>query len=227
MWVSLCCKVLEFQFEFQLVFSPEFVDMSDLNRLVQLRCLTLMKVDLIVQPALGIMFHNLTRLESVNLIECRILTLEEELSRDLHSLVQLSIKVEEEFSMLETFPEPLTSLSYLLFYRPRLHCSCDNTWLDNWARGQRHIQVIIWHPNEADLTCKDETGIQNFARYSEANCSLDVGFVLFFCTSLGLLLFMLVTVLYQLAGDYLLAFCHILRGWLEEALRRPNPRGHY
>ncbi|XP_071015251.1 toll-like receptor 13 [Oncorhynchus clarkii lewisi] len=214
-------------FDFQSMLYAEFVDMTDLNTLVQLRYLKLMRVDLILQPGLAIMFRNLTKLESLNLISCRILTLEEELSRDLHSLVQLSIKVEEEFSMLETFPEPLTSLSYLLFYRPRLHCSCDNTWLDNWARGQGHIQVIIWHPNEADLTCKDETGIQNFARYSEANCSLDVGFVLFFCTSLGLLLFMLVTVLYQLAGDYLLAFCHILRGWMEEAVRRPNPRGRH
>uniref|UniRef100_A0A4W5Q5Z4 Uncharacterized protein n=1 Tax=Hucho hucho TaxID=62062 RepID=A0A4W5Q5Z4_9TELE len=87
------------QFEFQLVFSPKFVDMSDLNRLVQLRCLTLMKVGLIVQPALG------TRLESLNLIECRILTLEEELSRDLQSLSVITFHALEEFSMLDSFPE--------------------------------------------------------------------------------------------------------------------------
>lgn len=75
--------------------------------------------------------------------------------------------------------------------------------------------------------CKNENGIQNFRRYSEAHCSLDVRFVLFTCTSLDLLLFILVVLLHQLAGDYLLAFCHIAHSWLEEAVQRPNPRGRY
>ncbi|CAB1348454.1 unnamed protein product [Coregonus sp. 'balchen'] len=44
------------------------------------------------------------------------------------------------------------------------------------------------------------------SRYLETNCSLDVGFVLFLCFSLGLLLFMLAVLFRQLA------FCHILRG---------------
>ncbi|XP_029551475.1 leucine-rich repeat-containing protein 4B-like [Salmo trutta] len=136
------------EFEFELVLSPEFVreptvDMTNLNRLVQLRHLKLTGVDLIVQPVLGIMFHNLTRLESLSLIECRILTLEEDLSRDLHSLILIQVQSREEFSMLEGFPEPLTSLRYMEFFGPRLHCSCDNAWLDNWVRRQRQVQVIV------------------------------------------------------------------------------------
>lgn len=62
------------------------------------------------------------------------------------------------------------------------------------------------------MTCKNEGGIQNFPRYSVAHRSLDMGFVLFLCTSLGLLLFMLMVLLHQLAGDYLLAFRHIIDG---------------
>ncbi|XP_055759045.1 toll-like receptor 13 [Salvelinus fontinalis] len=62
--------------------------------------------------------------------------------------------------------------------------------------------------------------------YSAANCSLDVGFVLFLSTSVSLLLFLLVVLLRQLAREYLLAFCHIILAWLE-AVRRPNPRGRY
>lgn len=183
--------------------------MSDLNRLVQLRCLTLMKVDLIVQPALGIMFHNLSRLESLNLIECRILTLEEELSRDLQSLSVIKCHAIEEFSMLDSFPVPLTFLRFMEFSGPHLHCSCDNAWLDNWARRQQHVQVIFWLEGELEMTCKNENGIQNLRRYSEAHCSLDVRFVLFICTSLDLLLSILVVLPHQLAGDHLLAFCHI------------------
>ncbi|XP_029599415.1 toll-like receptor 13 isoform X2 [Salmo trutta] len=186
-----------------------------------------MGVELYRQPGLATMFHNLTKLETLNLVTCRILSLEEEMSRDLHSLRQMSIHIPEEFSVMESFTEPLTNLRYLLLYNFRLDCSCDNTWLLAWAERQPHVQVVFYHPGEADVTCKNENGIQNFARYSAANCSLDVGFVLFLCTSLCLLLFMLVVLLHQLAREYLLAFCHIIRCWLEEAVRRPNPRGRY
>lgn len=201
--------------------------MTDLNTLVEMRYLTLMGVELYRQPGLATMFHNLTKLKTLNLVTCRILSLEEEMSRDLHSLRQMSIHIPEEFSVMESFTEPLTNLRYLLLYNFRLDCSCDNTWLLAWAERQPHVQVVFYHPGEADVTCKNENGIQNFARYSAANCSLDVGFVLFLCTSLGLLLFMLVVLLHQLAREYLLAFCHIIRCWLEEAVRRPNPRGRY
>lgn len=59
--------------EFEMVLSPEFVgeqtvDMNNLNRLVQLRYLKIIEVDLSVQLVLSIMFHNLTRLKSLCLI---------------------------------------------------------------------------------------------------------------------------------------------------------------
>lgn len=69
-------------------------------------------------------------------------TLEEELSRDLHSLRQLMVESLEEFNVIESFPETLTSLRSLVFYDPRIHCNCDNSWLVPWAQGQRHVQVI-------------------------------------------------------------------------------------
>ncbi|CAB1328385.1 unnamed protein product [Coregonus sp. 'balchen'] len=210
------------EIEFRLVSSTEFghvaphTDMTDLNTLVQ-RDLKLMNVDLIHWAAC---FHNLTRLESLSLIYCRILPLGEELSRDLHFLRLLYVDVTEEFSVMEKFSEPQTSLRYVKFYYPRLHCSCENAWLENWARGQRQIQVIIWHAVELAITWHPELP-------QEANCSLDMGFFLFICTSLSLLLFIILVLLNQLAGDNLLALCHIARGWMEEAVRRPNPRERY
>lgn len=70
-----------------------------------------MNVDLIMQPALGIMFHNLTRLESQILISYRIFTLDE-VSRDLHSLRLLYVDVQKEFGVMESCLEPLTSLMW-------------------------------------------------------------------------------------------------------------------
>lgn len=113
-----------------------------------------------MQPGLATMFHNLTCLE--NLISCRILTLEEELSR------QLMVESLEEFSVIESFPR-LCSLGSQLFY---LHCSCDNSWLVPWIQGQRHVQVTLYHLGEAELTCKNKNVIQNLNRYSEAGRGL-------------------------------------------------------
>eukprot|EP00063_Salmo_salar_P012002 XP_013986837.1 PREDICTED: toll-like receptor 13 [Salmo salar] len=184
--------------------------MTDLNRLVQLRYLKLEELDLYLQPGLAIMFHNLTRLESLNLNDCGILSLEEDLSRNLHSLRQLAVRIVEEFTVMESVAEPLISLRYTLFTDPHLYCSCDNAWLITWAQRQKQVQDILFQAGEVELTCKNANDIQNL----EDNCTLDLGFVLFLCTSLALLLFMLVVLLHQLA------LFHIARGW-------PNPRYRY
>lgn len=54
----------------------------------------------------------------------------------------------------------------------------------------------MYHLGEAELSYNNENAIQKCNRYSKANCSLDVGFVLFICNSMGLLLFMLVVLLH-------------------------------
>lgn len=58
------------EFDFQSKLYAKFTDMTDLNRLVQLRYLKLEELDIYLQPGLAIMFHKLTRPECLNLIDC-------------------------------------------------------------------------------------------------------------------------------------------------------------
>lgn len=193
-----------------------FVDLVDLNSLLHLRKLELMNVDLSDQPHLGIMLHNLTKLRLLSFIQCRIGTLSEDLTRDLKSLEFLVVDLYNDLSLVENFARPLLNLRFVYLFNAVLRCSCDNAWFIKWAKYQRQVQVLSRMPSE--LPCRNTKGIQNFAKYTESSCLPQVGFVLFASTSFGILLFMLVVLVHNLAGDYLLAFMYIARGWVDEAL---------
>ncbi|XP_031673417.1 toll-like receptor 13 [Oncorhynchus kisutch] len=68
-----------------------------------------------------------------------------------------------------------------------------------------------------DLICLSDNGIDtpNYVKYTEANCTTEVGFVLFVATGLGVLFFMLVVFVHNLT-----------LGWLSEDMRS-NTRGRY
>ncbi|XP_023848758.1 toll-like receptor 13 [Salvelinus sp. IW2-2015] len=214
------------RFKLESKLSALFVDLTSLNTLVHLRDLQLTGVDLNRQTGLAIMFHNLTRLETLMLLGCRIDYLEKDLSKDLQSLRELRLVINNELTIMEEFPEPLKSLKYLLIQDLLLQCSCNNAWFDNWAKRNRQVQVMFWHSTLGmkEINCIGEHGTQNFLKYSQIHCSMDVGFILFVSNTLGLLLFMLVVLLHHLAGQYLLALFYITRGWLEEAVFRNNKR---
>uniref|UniRef100_A0A4W5QFY8 TIR domain-containing protein n=1 Tax=Hucho hucho TaxID=62062 RepID=A0A4W5QFY8_9TELE len=183
-------------------------------------------VDLNRQAGLAIMFHNLTRLETLMLLGCRIDYLEKDLSKDLQSLRELRLANNNELTIMEEFPEPLKSLKDLLIQDLLLQCSCNNAWFYNWAKWNRQVQVMFWHSTLGmkEINCIGEHGTQNFLKYSQIHCSMDVGFILFVSNTQGLLLFMLVVLLHHLAGQYLLALFYITRGWLEEDVFRNNKR---
>ncbi|XP_047016521.1 toll-like receptor 13 [Ictalurus punctatus] len=94
--------------------------------------------------------------------------------------------------------------------------------------GQSIKSVQVYFPGSSleSLPCKTAHGKQFLHKYAQDHCLSDVDFLLFASTSLGLVFFMLVVLLHQLAGDYLLSFFHITRAWVEEAMRA-NRKGHY
>ncbi|XP_071029830.1 toll-like receptor 13 [Oncorhynchus clarkii lewisi] len=182
-----------------------------------------------------IIFHNLTKLEVLEMYHCRIYSLEGSLTKDLKSLKILYFHIENIYNVFYSFTEPLSSLKYLILPQIQIFCSCDNAWLITWAKGYRQVEVIMLTPYTSpvmyaleDLICLSDNGIDtpNFVRYTEANCTTEVGFVLFVATGLGVLFFMLVVLVHNLAGPYLLPLYHITLGWLLEAMRS-NTRGRY
>lgn len=202
------------------------MDLSDLNQLVNLKSLILFNVDLSHQSGLDVIFHNLSNLEYLHMSFCSVPLLEKDLSRDLQSLKVLFVHADDAFSIMENFVEPLKNLRYLIMQQVLLHCSCDNVWITNWAKYQPTIEVHFTGNSLQRLACKTADGTIFLQKYAQDYCFFDVDFLLFASTSMGLVFFMLVVLLHQLTGDYLLAFFHIARAWVEEAMRA-NRKGHY
>ncbi|XP_019906438.3 toll-like receptor 13 [Esox lucius] len=178
-----------------------------------------------------IIFHNLTKLEVLKLLDCKIYSMEGSLTKDLKSLKILDLQIANTYNVLYSFTESLASLKYLVLYELHLFCSCDNAWLTAWAKRNRQVEVIltsIRHIMWDNLTCLSDNGIDtpNFVKYTEANCTTEIDFILFTVTGLGVLFFMLVVFLHNMSGHYLLPLYHITLGWLSEAMRS-NTRGRY
>uniref|UniRef100_A0A674EPR1 TIR domain-containing protein n=1 Tax=Salmo trutta TaxID=8032 RepID=A0A674EPR1_SALTR len=201
-------------------------------QLIHLRKLTLIQVDLLIQRSADIIFHNRTKLEVLKLSNCRIDSLEGGLTKDFKSLKTFYLRIENIYHVIYSFTEPLSSLKFLILDTLQIFCSCDNAWLIAWAKGYRPVEVIMLNHevmyNLEDLICLSDNGLDtpNFVKYTEANSTTEVGFVLFAATSLGVLFFMLVVLVHNLAGPYLLPLYYIILGWLSEATRS-NTRGDF
>ncbi|KAM9457353.1 toll-like receptor 12 [Clarias gariepinus] len=202
------------------------MDLTDLNQLVNLKSLILFNVDLSRQSGLDVIFHNLSNLEYLFMSFCFVPLFEKDLSRDLKSLKVMFLQAGGVFSVMENFVEPLKNLRYLILKDTHLHCSCDNAWITNWAKYEKNVQVSFRDSTLERLPCKTADNSTFLQKFAQENCSFNVDFFLFVSTSLGLVFFMLVVLLHQLFGDYLLAFFHIARAWVEEAMRG-NRKGHY
>uniref|UniRef100_A0AAZ3RUU3 TIR domain-containing protein n=1 Tax=Oncorhynchus tshawytscha TaxID=74940 RepID=A0AAZ3RUU3_ONCTS len=196
----------------QLIIGTKSVDLTSMNQLIHLRKLTLVQV--------------------LKLSNCRIDSLEGGLTKDFKSLKTLYLRIENIYNVIYSFTEHLSSLKYLILDTLQMFCSCDNAWLIAWAKGYRPVEVIMLNHevmyNLEDLICLSDNGLDtpNFVKYTEANCTTEVGFVLFAATGLGVIFFMLVVLVHNLTGPYLLPLYYIILGWLSEAMRS-NTRGRY
>nr|XP_055023159.1 toll-like receptor 13 [Misgurnus anguillicaudatus] len=212
--------------EFRSMFSDNIGDLAVINQLVHLKNLKLENIDLSKQPNVPIMFHNLTKLRTLILANCRIFFLDGSLSKDLKALTFMFFKPYNDVKILQTFVEHLTSLKYLRLEELRLYCSCDNAWLISWMMNNRQVQVSVIVPTMNELQCstKNEVDHLNFVHYTQENCSFDIEFVLFASTSAFLYLFMFVALSYQFVGKYIMPFYYIASGWFREALRMDAKR---
>nr|XP_055023060.1 toll-like receptor 13 [Misgurnus anguillicaudatus] len=211
--------------EFTSMFSDNIGDLAVINQLVHLKNLKLENIDLSKQPNVPIMFHNLTKLQTLILGNCRIFFLDGSLTKDLKALTSMFFKPYNDVKILQTFVEHLTSLKYIRLKELRLYCSCDTAWLISWVNN-RQVQVSVVAPTMEKLQCLTNNGVDNlnFVHYTQENCSFDIEFVLFASTSAFLYLFMFVALSYQFVGKYIMPFYYIASGWFREALRMDAKR---
>ncbi|KAA0715757.1 Toll-like receptor 13 [Triplophysa tibetana] len=212
--------------EFISAFSDNIGDLSVINELVHLKTLKLDKIDLSKQPNLQEMFHNLTKLQTLILMNCRIFFLDGSLTKDLKALTGLVFTTQSHVNILQNFVEHLSTLKDLRLYGLHLHCSCDDAWLVSWVKDNRQVQVLIFNPTMEELQCVTENGIDfvNFVHFVQDNCSFHIEFLIFASTSAFLYLFIFVALSYQFAGQYIKPFYHIASGWFREALHNDGKR---
>ncbi|XP_052452736.1 toll-like receptor 13 [Carassius gibelio] len=205
--------------EFRSVFSDGIGDLAVINQLVHLKTLKLENIDLTKQPNLATMFHNLTKLQTLILTNCRMFFLDGSLTKDLKALTGLVLIPKDNINVLQNLVEHLTSLKYLHLLGLGLYCNCDNAWLVSWAKDNRKVQVAMFKPTMKELQCLTDNGIDhlNFVDYSKT-CLFDIEFVFFTSTSGFLCIFIIVVLSYKFAGQYIAPFYHIASGWLREAL---------
>ncbi|XP_065103655.1 uncharacterized protein [Paramisgurnus dabryanus] len=211
--------------KFTSTFSDNIGDLAVINQLVHLKTLKLENIDLSKQPNVPIMFHNLTKLRTLILGNCKIFFLDGSLTKDLKALRSLVFSPWNDVNIFQTFVEHLTSLKYLQLVGLRLYCSCDNAWLILWV-NKRQVQVTVVAPTMDELQCltNNEFDHLNFVHYTQENCSFDIEFVLFAATSAFLYLFMFVALSYQFVGKYIMPLYYIASGWFREALRMDAKR---
>ncbi len=207
--------------EFESMFSDNIGDLAVISQLVHLKTLKLENIELTKQPNLAIMFHNLTKLQTLILTNCRMFFLDGSLTKDLKALTGLVLMPKDNVNVLQNLVEHLTNLKYLHLLNLGLYCNCDNAWLVSWAKDNRKVQVAMFRPSMKELQCSTDNGINhlNFLDYSKVNCSFDIQFVFFTSTSAFLCVFIIVVLSYKFAGQYIAPFYHIASGWFREALR--------
>ncbi|XP_048049571.1 toll-like receptor 13 [Megalobrama amblycephala] len=207
--------------EFNSVFSGDIGDLSVINQLVHLKTLKLANIELTKQPNMAVMFHNLTKLQTLILANCRFFFLDGSLTKDLKALTGLVLILKDNVNVLQNLVEHLTSLKYLCLQGLSLYCSCDNAWLLSWVKDNRKVQVDMFNPTMKELQCLSYNGIDhlNFIDYAKENCSFEIEFVFFASTSGFLCIFIIVVLSYKFAGQYIAPFYHIASGWFREALR--------
>ncbi|XP_051761647.1 toll-like receptor 13 [Ctenopharyngodon idella] len=207
--------------EFNSVFSDDIGDLAVINQLVHLKTLKLENIELTKQPNVAVMFHNLTKLQTLILANCRFFFLDGSLTKDLKALTGLVLILKDNVNVLQNLVEHLTSLKYLCLQGLGLYCSCDNAWLVSWVKDNSKVQVDMFNPTMKELQCLSDNGIDhlNFIGYAKENCSFEIEFVFFASTSAFLCIFIIVVLSYKFAGQYIAPFYHIASGWFREALR--------
>ncbi|KAK7154090.1 hypothetical protein R3I94_007455 [Phoxinus phoxinus] len=207
--------------EFNSMFSDNIGDLAVINQLVHLKTLKLENIEFTKQPNMAVMFHNLTKLRTLILANCRFFFLDGSLTKDLKALTGLVLNPKDNVNILQNLVEHLTSLKYLHVLGLGLYCSCDNAWLVSWVKDNRQVQVAMFKPTMKELQCLTDNGIDqlNFLGYAKENCSFEIEFMLFASTSAFLCIFIIVVLSYKFAGQYIGPFYHIASGWFREALR--------
>ncbi|XP_026140434.1 toll-like receptor 13 [Carassius auratus] len=164
----------------------------------------------------GRVFWNLTRLQILVLVNCRLSFLTESMFKDLSSLQLLRLYSDSPLVLIDGMFEALPALTAFVLDKVDFHCSCENGWILDWAESTETVQVIYLQMQK----CVWRYQKLNFLATMEKLCQTDEQYICYLATAGSVCLLLSAAVGYRFARwPSVVLFFH-LRGWVERRFGR-------
>ncbi|XP_030639454.1 toll-like receptor 13 [Chanos chanos] len=189
---------------------------TGINKLRHLKRLKLTNLNFSNHTNPSMTFWNLTKLQILNLINCRLNFLMKSMFQNMSSLQLVRLYTVTPLILLDGVFEVLPSLKAVVFAKVDFSCDCGNGWLLEWAERTQRVQVMglpkqqcIWHYKKL-----------NFLSTMEKLCQTDVQYLCYLSTAVTIALFMSTAVGYRYARWPCLVLFFRLRGLVERKFGR-------
>lgn len=198
-------------FEFQTRIDKVTIQYTGINTLKHLKRLKLTNLNFAKQTDPAVIFHNLTKLQILVLVNCRLTFLTRDMFQNLTALRVLRLYSASPLLLLDGVFEALTSLTTVVFDKVDFRCDCENSWLLTWAERSIQSQVIFLQRQE----CVWHYKRLNFLSTMERLCQTDVEYVCYFGSALTISFLMATALGYHFGRWPFLVLFFRVRGWLD------------
>ncbi|XP_069462636.1 toll-like receptor 11 [Ambystoma mexicanum] len=155
-------------------------------------------------------FQNLPSLKFLKLQNSGLKYLTRGMFRSMVSL-QVFVLCNDAIATLENgIQGPFHNLQSLYLDEVTFPCDCVNEWFYSWAVSTQQTFVT----NLNNVICLQQRTKHNFLDFLKKGCKQSIEFVLFLLTSLFLMAFLSVTLLYHTCGSFPLNVKYIFHAWL-------------
>ncbi|KAM4725646.1 uncharacterized protein FYW61_013712 [Anableps anableps] len=170
------------------------------------------------------LFLPILNLESLDLSNCNISTLDFLVQANLSALRYLKMTENELFTITETVFNSLPSLTYLDLDNNPFICNCSNAGFIQWVKNNKQTQVVNAHRYKCSLPVdKRESLLLDFDVQS---CRDDGGFLYFISSTCLVVLTLLTSFIYHFLRWHLTYTFHLFLAYLYDIQRRKKGEPH-
>ncbi|XP_050986497.1 toll-like receptor 13 isoform X2 [Labeo rohita] len=203
---------------FEISGGAERAPLSDtkISTLHHLKHLKLSNLNFSNYTEAGRVFWNLTKLQTLVLVNCHLSFLTGSMFKDLTSLQLLRLYSDSPLVLIDGVFEVLPVLTAFVLDRVDFQCSCENGWVLDWAESSEKVQVIFLQKQK----CVWHYQILNFLETMEKLCQTDAQYICYVATAGCVCLLLSAAVGYRFARWPSVVLFFRLRGWVERRFGR-------
>uniref|UniRef100_A0A4W3KJB0 Toll-like receptor 22 n=1 Tax=Callorhinchus milii TaxID=7868 RepID=A0A4W3KJB0_CALMI len=170
------------------------------------------------------LFQSLPALQELHLKKVNVQNLDFLLKGNLTKLKLLRAVSNSIDIVNQSHIEAMPSLTYLDLRENALFCSCKNSWFQNWSLFDQMTQVIYFD----EYTCAYPPNLKGnkLINFDSNSCSADVGFVLYICSFIGIIMTVLCSFVYQFWRWQIVYTYYLFLAFIYEKHKRYNNQTH-